>query len=82
MVGRMGGRYRLNFDQIPKFKNPFFSLQIGSQVSEAHPHRPTMYAKIRPPIRPSIFAPHHAPPLIALPVASKMWVFHENDGNS
>ena len=34
-----------------------------------------MYAKIRPSIRPTIFAP----PLIAPPVASKMWVFHEND---
>ena len=51
-------------------------------MSEAPPHRPTMYAKIRTPIRPSIFAPHHAPPLIAPPVASKMWVFHENDANS
>ena len=71
-----GGRYWLSLDQVPYCKNLIFSATKWLTGAWSAP--PCM-RKFALPFAPPFSRPSMRPPMIAPPVASKMWVFHEND---
>ena len=63
-------------------KSHFFSYKLAHKCLKRPTIAPPCMRKFAHPFAPPFSRPTIRPPLIAPPVASKMWVFHENDANS
>ena len=63
-------------------KSHFFGCKLAHRCFRRPPIAPPCMPKFAHPFAPPFLRPSMRPTLIAPPVASKMWVFHENNENS